>query len=336
MTCSKTTKKVCIGLILIFFAVIASACSKESTLRESAYVVPEKMKLRSSVAQAARAVGELKSGDPVTITDKEDSEDGTPWVKVKGPDGVTGWAEQRYFVRDEIVSESRKIADKIKDIQTQAVGKSKASLKLRLTPDRVNEENVASTLPSGTMMEIVARDRKPKPTAVTGSESETEAAASAGEVKYDDWYLVRLRDFTVLPAGWIYGGSVGLEIPPEVVYFVSNGRRISGWLKIGTVHGDDGTSGEHYLILERKIFGVDEQMDFDRIKILAYDPSTRNYSTPFREDVSGKFPVRLEMQGTSGKFELNAIDKNNQSVRHTFFIQMLENGKIKVDKPGKK
>jgi len=326
-------------LLILAFSILTPSCSSVATLNETAYVVPERLKLKSSTAQASRIVAELKSGDRVTITARAFAEDSTLWAKVQGPDDNPGWAEARYFVKEDVVAESRRIAEKIKDVQTQAIGKSRATLKLRLTPDRSNDNNVATLLPSGTMLEVVDRERKPKPsTLVIEAENDStanKAAGSTAEVRYDDWLLVRLKDYAVLPAGWIYGGSVDLDIPSDIIYFGSTGRRITGWQKIGTVHEDNSKSGDHYLVLERKIFNADEQVDFDRVKILAYDPFSRNYSTPFREDISGCFPVTLKMEGTRGQFQLPVIGKNRQSQLLTYDIEMLDGGKIKITKQTK-
>ena len=218
------------------------------------------------------------------------------------------------------------------------VGKSKATLKLRLTPDRTGDDNVAATLPSGTVLEIVARDRKPRPASVE-AKSESGQAQSANdsdaktEVKYDNWLQVRLKDYAVLPAGWIYGGSVELDIPGEIVYFASTGRRITGWQKLGTANGEDNRSGDHYLVLERKMFDADDRVDFDRVKVLAYDPSTRNYTTPFREDILGRFPIVLKMDGQQGTFRFNAIGKNDEKQTLEYTVEILSGGKIKVTKP---
>jgi hypothetical protein len=300
---------------------------------EKAFVVPERLKLRSSTAQAARVVGELKSGDQVTVTKRANAEDGANWSEVKGPNGEEGWIESRYLAKREIVEKSRKIAEEIKDIPTQAIGRSKATLKLRLSPDRSNDDNVATMLPLGTALEIVARERKPRPATLDAKSETTEGADK--NVRYDDWYQVRLKDYAVLPAGWIYGGSVELEVPPEIVYFVSSGRKITGWQLIGTVKGDDGKSGEHYLVLERKNFGADEKIDFDRIKVLAYEPYSRDYSTPFREDITGRFPVTMKMNGTRGHFQIIAVDKSGREEKLTYEVEMLEGGKVRVTKPPK-
>lgn len=330
--CSRV--RLCFHFAVIFsLSVFIISCSGGSLLNEKAFVVPEKMKLKSSTAQAARVVGELKSGDQVTVTGRENAEDGANWSKVKGPNGESGWVESRYLVKQEIVEKSRNIADEIRDIPTQATGRSKATLKLRLSPDRSNDDNVATLLPSGTALEIVARERKPRPTTLDSRSESPEA--SDKNIRYDDWYKVRLKDYAVLPAGWIYGGSVELDIPSEIVYFVSSGRRITGWQKIGTVKGDDSKSGDHFLVLERKNFGADEGVDFDRVKALAYDPQSRNYSTPFREDITGRFPVTMSMNGTRGHFQIIAVDKNGREQKLTYTVEMLEGGRVRVTKQPK-
>lgn len=328
--------RVCLAVILLAGMLLPASCSKTASLNETVYVVPEKLRLKNSTAQAARVVGEFKGGDVVTVTQRAKSEDGTPWANIKGADGQSGWVEARYLVKAEIVTKSRKMADEIRQIPTQAIGKSKATLKLRLTPDRTNDDNVASVLPSGTVLEIVARDRKPRPASVDAKSEGGQAANQSGkepETKYDSWLQVRLKDYAVLPAGWIYGGSVELDTPGDIVYFVSTGRRITGWQKLGTFHGDDNKSGDHYLVMERKLFDADDRVDFDRIKVLAYDPATRNYATPFRDDLLGRFPVIVKMDGQQGTFLINTIDKNDQKQALEYKVELLSGGKVKVTKP---
>jgi len=330
------------GAVLLTAALMfAASCSKTASLNETAYVVPEKLKLKSSTAQASRVVGEVKTGDRITITARGKSEDGTPWVNIKSGDGQAGWAEARYFAKEEVVNKSRQMAEDIRGISTQALGKSKATLKLRLTPDRTTEDNIATTLPSGTVLEIVARDRKPRPASLdgkteggqAGAQNNKTAASNDSDVRYDTWLQVRLKDYAVLPAGWIYGGSVELDVPSEIVYFVSTGRKIMGWQKLGTVQGNDNRSGDHYLVMERKVFGADDRVDFDRVKVLAYDPASRNYNTPFRDDLLGRFPVTLTMNGQQGSFRLNALGPDGQKQELDYTVELSSGGKVKVTKP---
>jgi hypothetical protein len=321
-------------VLLLAATSLNASCSGSATPEETAYVAPASVRLRSSTAQVSKVEGELRGGDRITIVGRSYSEDGKLWVRVKAPNDDSGWAEARFFVKSKAVEESRRIAEMHKDTQTQAIGKSKAALNLRLTPDRSGDENVATLLPEGTVLEVVGRERKPKPAKLVTEAEGGPAANRTGSVAYDDWLLVRLKDYVVLPAGWIYGGSVELEIPSDILYFASSGRRITGWQKIGTVKEDSGNTGDHYLVLERKVANADENVDFDRVKVLAYDPASREYTTPFREDVSGRFPVNLKMEGTRGRFKVPVIDKNNESKVVTYEIEVLDGGKVKVTRAG--
>jgi hypothetical protein len=325
----KLSKAMSATVILLAGTALNASCSGRSTPEETAYVAPANLRLRSSTAQVSNVVGELRGGDRITIVSRSYSADEKLWVKIKAPEG---WAEARYFVSANVVEDSRRIAEQYKETQTQAVGKSKAALKLRLTPDRSDDKNVATLLPEGTILEIIGRERKPRPsTSVSEAEANPAANKSSGTA-YDNWLLVRLRDYAVLPAGWIYGGSVELEIPADIVYFASVGRRITGWQKIGSVKEENGKSADHYLVLERSISGADEQVDFDRVKILAYDPTTRDYTTPFRDDLSGRFPITVKMEGNHGQFKVPVIDKNDQNKTLIYEVELFDDGKVKVTK----
>ena len=294
------------------------------------------MRLRSSTAEAARNVGEVKSGDQVSIIERK-SEGNTTWANVSGPGGASGWIETRYLVKQEIVNASSKIAEELREIPTQAVGRSKATLKLRLTPDRTNDDNVAFPLPAGTTLEIVARERRQRPEKLeaaakpaTAQGSPTASATPSGP-KYDEWFKVRLPNYSIVPAGWIYGGSVELEVPGEITFFLSTGRRITGWQKIGSVTDDTNQSHDSYLVVEKNSYDADERGDFDRVKILAYDPKRREYGTAFREDVLGQFPVILKMEGSRGQFALTGINpKDGQAAKINYTVELLEAGKAKV------
>ncbi|HKX31787.1 MAG TPA: hypothetical protein VJ302_29145 [Blastocatellia bacterium] len=328
-----------ICLILLASAHLAS-CSKAGPPDEVAFTIPERLKLKSSTAQASRIIAELKSGDRITISRRANADDGTPWVKILGPAGEAGWAEARNFVKLDVVDQSRRLAEKVKDVQTQAIGRSKAALRLRLTPDRATEDNVAILVPSGTALEIVGREHKPRPALHTGddesepagkkSESAKKPKEKAPEIKYDDWLLVRIKDNAVLPAGWIYGGSVILEIPSEIIYYNSDGRRITGWQKISAAGSEDNNSGDSFLVLERRLFDAEEQFDFDRVKVLAYDSAQQVYVTTFQKDLAGRLPVTLKMDGTRGQLQMNVFDKELRPQEVNYRIEIQDGGRIAV------
>jgi uncharacterized protein YgiM (DUF1202 family) len=324
---------VLISALALAGALLLAACGRGLSGGSEAIVGADRLKLRSSTAEVARVIAELHSGDRVTVHGRSD-EGGVSWAQVTAPDGQKGWVDSRYLVDREASNRSHQLADEMKGVQAQAYGRSKATLKLRLSPDRTAEENVTITLPSGTEFEIVDRERRPRPAAneTSGAAQPVanvkEGAAPEG-LKFDEWYKVRLKDNQIVPAGWIYGGSVELEVPPEISYFASTGRRIVGWQKIGTARAD-GESGDNYLVLERRIAGAEDQVNFDRIKVLAYDPARRDYSTPFREELKGKFPVTLKMEGGRGSFQVQTFDAQGNLRPLDFAIEHQPNNRVRV------
>ncbi len=324
----------CLGFGLLIAGLTACSSAKGVLGGETAFVAPEKVRLRSSTAEAARAVGELKSGDQVTITERK-TEGNTAWANINGPNGVSGWVESKVLVKQAIVEAAQKIANEIRDIPTQAVGKSKARLKLRLTPDRNNDDNVAFELAAGTVLDIVARERQPRPEKLIAQQTAASnnagnnAGAPAGS-KFDDWYKVRIKNLAIVPAGWIYGGSVELDVPGDISFFASTGRRITGWQAIGSTQDEQNQTKEHYLVAEKQLFDSAEQLDFDRLKVLAFDPKRREYYTPFREDVKGRFPIKVKSEDKHGSFQVLALDKANQSQPVDFSFEFVENGRPKV------
>jgi hypothetical protein len=281
--------------LLIFAACLLplAACSHGETSSQMAVVVPERLTLYSTTAKVKREVAELRSGDRVTVLERAE-DGGVNWVKLSGPNGQTGWTKAQHLVSQEIVDRSRKIADEIRETAAQAIGSPNDSLKLRLTPDRSTEDNVITMLPSGTLLEIVDRERRPR------------------------------------PAGWIYASSVKLAVPGEITYYASSGRKIVGWQKIGTARDDEGRAGDHYLVLERWALLSDDKGDFSRIQVMAYDPKSRDYYVPFREDVAGRLPVTLKMEGSRGTFRVQALDKDGHIHPLDYTIETLEGGKLRV------
>lgn len=319
----------CLGFGLLALGLLACSSTKGALNGETAFVAPEKVRLRSSTAEAARAVGELKSGDQVTVIERK-NEGNTAWANITGPNGESGWVENKVLVKQAIVEASQKIANEIREVPTQAVGKSKARLKLRLTPDRNNDDNVAFELPAGTVLDIVARERQPRPEKLVAQQATANNTGAPAGPKFDEWYKVRIKNLTIVPAGWIYGGSVELDVPGDISFFASTGRRITGWQPIGSTQDEQNQTKEHYLVAEKQLFGGDEQLDFDRLKVLSFDPKRREYVTPFREDVKGRFPISVKVEDKRGSFRVLALDKANQAQPVDFTFEFVESGRPKV------
>ncbi len=324
----------CVLWLLMAAALLLAGCSRIGIGTETAYVVSARMTLLSSTARVSKPVGDLKNGDKVTIVERRE-EGGRSWARLRGPDGQDGWADARFLVSEDVVESLRKLAEQAKDIPAQALVESKAYLKLRLTPDRASDDNAVTRLAPGTVFEIIGRERKPRPASLDNKSSTTDDNEDQDtEQKFDDWYKVRVKDNQVLPAGWVYGGSLQFNIPDEISSYASAGYRIVGWQKIGTVTDDAGRSGGAWLVFEKEIFPDDKDRsgkeDFDRVKINSWDPARRDYFTPVRENIRGRLPVILKMEGNRGRFELQELDARDNLQTREGTIELASNGRVTV------
>jgi hypothetical protein len=319
-------------LILLLLTLSLSACNGIGVGGSNAVIGPDRVRVRNSTASASHVVGELNSGDVVRV-EARGEEGGVMWAKISGPNGVRGWIEDRHLVKQEVVDQSRQLAAEIQNVTTQAIGRSKATLKLRSEPDRTSEGNVIIVLPAGTELEIVGRQRKPRPSSIETQATAAEGESASASPKFDEWLQVRIKNNKVTPAGWIYGGSVELQIPPEIIYYVSSGRRIVGWQRLGEAGADDSAPPPHYVVIERNIFNADPEADFDRVKLLAYDPAQSDYYTPFREDIKGRLPMIVSGDGSRGRIEIKGLESDRTV---SFQIAPDQRGRLAVTREGGK
>jgi hypothetical protein len=326
--------------VLCLLSLLASSCAMLGIGTETAYVISEKMQVFNSNSRVNSIIGELRNGDRVTVIEKVEDTNRL-WAKLRGPNGLTGWADARFLVNADIVEQLRSQAEEIRELPTQAVGKATRQVKLRLSADRASDDNSVFALPAGTVFEIVDRDRRPRQVSTearaTGADADDEKKEDEKKddgLKYDEWYRVRVRDNTVLPAGWVYGGSIDLEVPDEIFYYASPGRRIVGWQKIGKVGEDRGREVSAWLVLEKELFMPTEKdtsgrEDFDRVLVIAWDAAREDYYTPYREDVRGEFPAMLKMDNSRGMLSFRTSGQNDSESRRECTVEINE-GKVIV------
>lgn len=316
-----------------------SAC-KSTLLGEAAIVVPENAEIRSSTAKASRSVGALKRGDQVTIVEKTE-ESGDQYVKVKGPGDIEGWLPARNLVTRRNAEKSKSIFETIAGIPTQAECKNRASVKLRVTPDKSSDENVIVQLPAQMTFELVSRETRPKaaatPAATKNSakpeSDEKEGTNSAG---YEVWYKVRVKDNPTVPAGYVYSGSVDMDIPHDIAYFYQGGKKIVGWQRVGSIKDEKGQDNYHYAILEKSLSVPDEKSDFDYLHIVGFDPKNKSvsYYNVLRDNIRGVFPVKVKVDDRQAILEFNSLDSANKEIPVQFLVEQLDKGHVRAKRIG--
>jgi hypothetical protein len=325
--------------IFVFALLLLSlGCQTLASKSSTGVVVARRAQIRSSTAVVAADLLQVNRGDVVAILDSTDVTDPSDnlrkerWLRVKAhdEDGTEGWIESRNVMPEDVLADSKKLAEEDKDVPAQATGQLKASSNLRLTPDRSGNENIMMRLDSGSSFDIIGWKRVPKPKASETIESDVAPKAGsaqqgsarpgqAGEERPQEeepnelWYKVRLSaPASPAPAGWIYGKQVELAVPSDIIFY-RTGREFVAWQRLDgeTKKVADKDAGQEtkpgsWLILEKSSSnqprGLDEP-DFDRIYVLGYDKRNQEHYTAYRSpDLKGYLPARIEGHGEDKTF----------------------------------
>ncbi len=371
MTSNASTKSAFRTLIALTALVLYVGCSTLAKPSDTGVVVARRAQIRSSTAVVAADLLEVARGDSLDILDFQDVQDPTDnskkerWLRVQAhdEDSTEGWIESRNVMPDDVLKNSKKLADEDKNVPAQASGQLRASSNLRLTPDRGGNENIMMRLDSGSSFEIVGWKRVPKP---KSSESiETDIAPKVGSAQQGNtrgnkenqednepeetnelWYKVRLPASTSpAPAGWIYGKQVELAVPSDIIFY-RTGREFVAWQRL------DGDSSEaaatkdkdaakeakpgSWVILEKSSSNQPhtlDEPDFDRIYV-RYDKRDQEHYTAYRSpDLKGFLPARVEGRHDNKTFTIRVQDENGQINDVQYTVYKDARGYLKVSAP---
>jgi uncharacterized protein YgiM (DUF1202 family) len=329
----------CVLVVGVVWLTGVSAC-KNALLGEPAIVIPEQMEVRSSTARASRPIGSLKRGAEVTIVERT-TETETAYVRIQTPEGLDGWAVASNLATKANLDKAQELASTVAGVPVQAECRSGSSIKLRLTADRSSEDNVLVLLPMGATFEIYDRETRPKAADPKAVEKEplakpakagSEAKEATQGANYEIWYKVKPKDNPLIPAGYIYGGSVELDVPHEIAYFIHPARRIVGWQRLGAVKDDRGQDNHHYVIFQKAYNQPDEKSDFDYFQIVGFDPKNKSvsYYNVMRKEIRGTFPVTVKLEDKRAAFRFKTLDSGNAEAPVEFVINTDDKGRVRV------
>jgi hypothetical protein len=373
VTSNAFTKRLYRPLLGLTALALCAGCSTLAKRSDTGVVVARRAQIRSSTAVVAADLLEVSRGDMLDILDFQDVQDPTDnskkerWLRVQAhdEDSTEGWIESRNVMPDDVLKNSRKLADEDKNVPAQASGQLRASSNLRLTPDRSGNENIMMRLDSGSRFEIVGWKRVPKP---KSSESiETDIAPKVGSAQQGNtrgnkdnpednepeetnelWYKVRLpTSISPAPAGWIYGKQVELAVPSDIIFY-RTGREFVAWQRLDGDSSDAAASPKDkdaakeakpgsWVILEKSSSNQPhtlDEPDFDRIYVLGYDKRDQEHYTAYRSpDLKGFLPARVEGRPDNKTFTIRVQDDNGQINDVQYTVYKDARGYLKVSAP---
>ncbi|MGH9949354.1 MAG: hypothetical protein ACRD6X_19445, partial [Pyrinomonadaceae bacterium] len=111
-------------------------------LTDTATVISKTAQIRTSYAVVAADLLEVNRGDKLDVMDTIESEK-VIWYRVRARDdeNTEGWIEAQHVITNEVLENSKKVAESYASLSPQASGKLRAASNLRLSPD-MSPENV--------------------------------------------------------------------------------------------------------------------------------------------------------------------------------------------------
>lgn len=287
--------------------------SRQGPEGEVAYVLPRQLDVVDTTAEIRLTVGTLKTGDRVGVLERS-----THWMKIRLPNGKTGWVENKDMLDEETYRRAQRLAGELGAQAPQAAGHVTEPVNLRLEPAR--DAPLLAQLEANRKVEIFARrpvDRPPPDQTASASQPseqvQPDGAGESGQHKSkpvrDAWYLVR----TDSTAGWLLGRMVELDVPPAILPY-AQGFNMVGWQVLKTVD-DGGRQVPEYLSVER--IGS-QDVDFNHVRVFTWWKKRQMYVTAYVESgLDGFFPLRVTGSDVP-YFRLRLIDEDGHKVQKVY------------------
>jgi hypothetical protein len=261
---------------------------------EVAYVLPNALEVVDTPAEVRMVVDTLKNGDRVEVSTRARN-----WVRVRLPDGRTGWVESKNLLDSQTYEAGQRLLEDVGGLSAQAAGRLTGQANLRLEPSRDAAQLAQAN--ERQKVEVFGRrlvERSPPP--------DQPAAAPVREA----WYLIRADS----RAGWVLGRFVALDIP-EAISAYAQGTNLVAWLVLDTVD-DGGQQVPQYLVADR--VGTQE-VDFNHIRVFTWWVKNHRYVTAYVESgLNGYFPIRVVRLGGVPYFRLRLMDEQGQKYQKVY------------------
>ncbi len=356
-----------IFILIGLFAIVMSGCGMISGaidnvsnvvgLTDTGTVLVKRAQIRSSYAVVAADVLEVKRGDKLDILETEDFEK-TKWYRVRAhdEDQTEGWIEAQNVITGTLLEKSKLQAEKVKDLQPQAMGQLRAVSNLRLEPEQ-KDEFLIYKLENGATFQIIGWKYVPKiiDPAEVAKKAKNEEVESAKEEnkpeemddKYDIWYQVRLSpDVSPAPTGWLFGRQVELALPTDIGIYQKESNKIITWQRLDSAEAEEKYSskdsaakvskpGSWVILLRSNVVKSTDgnEPDFDSILVLGYDKYDQGHYKVYRnENVEGKIPLKVEGTGDNKSFLVQI--KTPSGLEEKRFVTFKDaKGRLKVTPP---
>ena len=301
-------------------ALLVTGCArKKEGPSKYVYVTAKEATLRDRFAAVSNRTGTVTNGEKLAVLERARRA-----MRVKAPDGTTGWIEDTKVADQSVADEFDALKETHAKDPVIATATARDEVYLHVAPGR--KADVFFRLIEGEGMSLLGRATVPKPllpgqvaapapkpvsAPVKGAKAAAFAAPSAPvEPVMEDWWLVRTDKGDV---GWIYSRMIDVTAPDALSRY-AEGQRIVGAYVLAEV--DDPASNivnngqpvtrvpEYVTVLSPYKAGL--PYDFDQVRVFTWNVHKHRYETAFREkNIEGYLPVKISTtKDPYGKSEL--------------------------------
>lgn len=269
---------------------LAGGCSRRHRVLEHAYVSAPQALLRDQVAAVYNRVGTVKNGERVDVLEHEKR-----FARVRTPEGVEGWIEQRYLVDQKTYDGLQQLTRENRDDPVQAPGVLRNDTNLHITPGRETEHLYQLT--SGAKISILKRATAEKqmgaaPATKPVSISAANKGPKSAEPVLEDWYLVRDDQRRV---GWVLARMVDVDVPLDIAQYAEGQRFVAFFILDqvpDTQNGVQKNVPQYLCVLTEPHDGM--PYDYDQIRVFTWNSRKHRYETAYREHgLKGILPVSV-------------------------------------------
>lgn len=288
-----------------------SGCSRFHPHSETqyVYVIAKQSVLRDRFAAVSNRVGEVTNGEKLEVI-----EQGRRAIKVKTPNGVIGWIEEKAVASQAIADQFDALRQQNSKDPVVASASASDDVYLHVSPGRetdrfyrLAEGDPVSLLKRATILKPPSPGSAVASAAVASAAAASAAAANAQKAgviapppppPMEDWWLVRGSKGQT---GWVYSRLINVTVPATIERY-AEGQHIVGGYILTTV--DDPDSGildngqtittvpEYVAVLNSGKAGL--PYDFDQIRVFIWNLKKHRYETSFRQrNMMGYLPVKL-------------------------------------------
>jgi hypothetical protein len=285
---------------------------------EFAYAGGHHVTVWSTSAQVREQIGTLNYGDRLEVLQRFQD-----LVKIKAPDGLTGWIQERDVMSTDVWQTVRDLETKAEGMPVEAVGHTRVLGNLHIGPGRDTPR--IRQLGKDVHLDVLARQPSEIPVAATAN-TDNDAGAAPPDVKKEDWWLVRAKSPDEgAQSGWLLGRFIDLDVPaPLPDYASSAGMRIVAWFELNYVKDASGAQKPQFLLVGTH--GAEGQVcDFTLLRVYTWAVKHDRYETAFIEsDLCGKLPIQItrgSAPGADALFWFQDLSGNGSTERKYRLIQ---------------